>query len=83
MPHDFQFLCIKQGDFVEPTNFENLEIYQLSKKLADEIWNIVLSWNNLAVETIGKVRNLLANKFFIRNHQRINSKVKFLYRKSL
>lgn len=39
---------------MENTNFENLEIYQLSEKLADEIWNIVLTWNNLATDTIGK-----------------------------
>ena len=39
---------------MENTNFENLEIYQLSEKLADEIWNIVLGWSNLATDTIGK-----------------------------
>lgn len=39
---------------MEKTNFENLEIYQLSEKLADEIWNIVLGWNNLAQDTVGK-----------------------------
>lgn len=39
---------------MENTNFENLEIYQLSEKLADKVWNIVLSWNNLASDTIGK-----------------------------
>ncbi len=39
---------------MEKTNFENLEIYQLSEKLADEIWEIVLSWNHLARDTVGK-----------------------------
>jgi four helix bundle protein len=39
---------------MEKTNFENLEIYQLSEKLADEIWNIVLGWSNLAQDTVGK-----------------------------
>ena len=39
---------------MDKTNFENLEIYQLSEKLADEIWNVVLSWNNLAQDTVGK-----------------------------
>ena len=29
---------------MEKTNFENLQIYKLSEKLADEIWNIVLRW---------------------------------------
>jgi four helix bundle protein len=39
---------------MEKTNFENLEIYQLSEKLADEIREIVLSWNHLAQDTVGK-----------------------------
>jgi four helix bundle protein len=39
---------------MEKTNFENLEIYQLSEKLSDEIWEIVLKWNNLAKDTVGK-----------------------------
>jgi four helix bundle protein len=39
---------------METTNFENLEIYKLSETLADKIWNIVLDWNNLATDTIGK-----------------------------
>ena len=39
---------------MEKTNFENLEIYQLSEKLADEIWEIVLGWNSLAQDTVGK-----------------------------
>ena len=39
---------------MKKTNFENLEIYQLSEKLADEIWEIVLSWNNLAQNTVRK-----------------------------
>jgi four helix bundle protein len=39
---------------MEKTNFENLEIYQLSEKLADEVWNIVLGWSSLAQDTVGK-----------------------------
>jgi four helix bundle protein len=39
---------------MEKTNFENLEIYQLSEKLSDEIWQVVLNWNNLARDTVGK-----------------------------
>lgn len=39
---------------MENTNFENLDIYKLSEKLADKVWNIVLSWNNLSTDTIGK-----------------------------
>lgn len=33
---------------------EELETYQLSMKLADEIWNLVLTWNILATDTIGR-----------------------------
>ncbi len=36
------------------TNFENLDIYKLSEKLSDEIWQIVLPWNYLSQETVGK-----------------------------
>lgn len=36
------------------TNFENLRVYQLSEQLADEIWNIVFSWDNFAKNTVGK-----------------------------
>ncbi len=39
---------------MENTNFENLDIYKLSEKLADNIWEIVLSWNTLSTDTIGK-----------------------------
>lgn len=39
---------------MEQTNFEKLEIYQLAEKLADRIWEIVLGWNNLAQDTVGK-----------------------------
>ena len=36
------------------TNFENLRVYQLSENLADKIWDIVLSWDNFAKDTVGK-----------------------------
>jgi len=39
---------------MEKTNFENLDIYKLSEKIADEIWEIVIKWNNLAQDTVGK-----------------------------
>ena len=35
------------------THFENLQVYQLSEKLADEIWSIVSKWNNFAQKTVG------------------------------
>ena len=36
------------------TNFENLEIYILAEQLADRVWEIVLKWNYLAQDTVGK-----------------------------
>ena len=36
------------------TNFENLRVYQFSEELADEIWDIVLGWNNFAKDTVGR-----------------------------
>ncbi len=36
------------------TNFEKLRVYKLSEKLADQIWEIVLGWNNFARDTVGK-----------------------------
>lgn len=39
---------------MEKTNFENLQIYQLSEKLADQIWRVVIGWENFGRETLGK-----------------------------
>ncbi len=36
------------------TNFENLEIYKLSERLADQLWRIVSSWDGFSRDTIGK-----------------------------
>ena len=38
---------------MEKTNFETLHIHRLSELLADKIWNIVLSWNWFAKDTVG------------------------------
>ncbi len=35
------------------TNFENLQIYTLSEKLADNLWKIVVRWDILAKDTVG------------------------------
>jgi four helix bundle protein len=35
-------------------SFENLQVYKLAEKLADEIWEIVEKWNQFAKDTIGK-----------------------------
>src|SRR6185503_5956339 len=39
---------------MERTNFEKLQVYQLSEKIADNIWNIVVTWNTFARDTVGK-----------------------------
>lgn len=36
------------------TNFETLRVYQLSENLADQIWSVVLTWNVIARDTVGK-----------------------------
>jgi four helix bundle protein len=36
------------------TNFEKLEIYRLSERLADLIWDIASAWHHLARDTVGK-----------------------------
>ena len=36
------------------SNFENLQVYQLAEKLADEIWKIILHWEEFPKATIGK-----------------------------
>ncbi len=39
---------------MEKTNFEKLRVYRLAEDLADGIWSIVLRWDYLAKNTIGK-----------------------------
>ena len=39
---------------MERTNFEKLQVYQLSEKLADNVWNIVVTWDSFAKDTVGK-----------------------------
>lgn len=39
---------------MERTNFEKLQVYQLSEKLADDIWTVVFGWNSFAKDTVGK-----------------------------
>ncbi|MCE9540372.1 MAG: four helix bundle protein [Bacteroidetes bacterium] len=33
---------------------EDLDVYNLSNEIADEIWNIVINWGFLAQDTLGK-----------------------------
>lgn len=34
--------------------FEELEVYQLSEQLADDVWNLVIKWNSFARWTVGR-----------------------------
>ena len=36
------------------SNFENLGVYQLAERVADEVWKAVIGWDNLARDTVGK-----------------------------
>ena len=39
---------------MERTNFENLRVYRLSEKLADEVWDNALNWEHFAKDTVGR-----------------------------
>jgi four helix bundle protein len=39
---------------VASRSFEQLEVYQLSERLADDVWYLVLTWPRLAQDTVGK-----------------------------
>ena len=36
------------------TSFENLQVYKLGEKLADEVWKIVTCWDQFAKTTVGR-----------------------------
>jgi four helix bundle protein len=36
------------------TDFERLRVYKLSEDLTDQIWELVVSWNQFARDTLGK-----------------------------
>jgi len=36
------------------SEFENLQVYQLSEELADRVWDVVVSWNWFAKQTVGR-----------------------------
>ena len=36
------------------THFENLKVYQLAEQLADEIWEVVIKWDQLPRKTVGQ-----------------------------
>jgi four helix bundle protein len=35
-------------------DFANLEVYRLSERLADEVWNMVAAWDRFSKDTVGK-----------------------------
>lgn len=39
---------------MERTNFEKLHVYKLAETLADAIWDVVIGWDYLAKDTVGK-----------------------------
>lgn len=39
---------------MERTNFEKLRVYKLAETLADGIWDVVINWDYLAKDTVGK-----------------------------
>jgi four helix bundle protein len=39
---------------VTKTNFETLQVYQMSETLADDVWDIVMQWDSFAKDTVGK-----------------------------
>ena len=36
------------------TSFENLQVYKLGEKLADEVWIVVTGWEHFAKMTVGR-----------------------------
>jgi four helix bundle protein len=36
------------------TGFERLHVYQLAEELADLVWEVVIRWDRLAQDTVGK-----------------------------
>jgi len=45
--------------------FEDLEVYQLAERLADEVWGVVRSWENFSRDTVGKQRSLVLCPWFL------------------
>src|SRR5438132_11127204 len=46
--------CSNGATDVTRTNFEELRVYQMAEKLADEIWRVVRKWDYFARDTVGK-----------------------------
>jgi len=39
---------------VRSLEFDKLDIYKLAEKLADQVWDLVMSWDGFAKDTVGK-----------------------------
>lgn len=47
-----KFISVLKGEKMK-TKFEDLEIYQVSEKLCDEIWDVVIKWDHFPKNTVG------------------------------
>ena len=45
---------MKTRGTIERTGFENLRVYQLAEDIADLVWEIVIKWDWLPRDTVGK-----------------------------
>lgn len=45
---------MKTRGIMERTGFENLRVYRLAENIADLIWEIVIKWDWLPQDTVGK-----------------------------
>ncbi len=45
---------MKTRGTIERTGFENLRVYQLAEDIADLVWEIVIKWDWLLRDTVGK-----------------------------
>jgi four helix bundle protein len=45
---------MKTWGTIERTGFENLRVYQLAEDIADLLWEIVIKWDWLPRDTVGK-----------------------------
>jgi len=48
-----EVLALTIGEDRARSDFENLRVYQLSEELADEVWDIVILWDDFAKKTVG------------------------------
>jgi len=45
---------ILEGSDMDRTGFENLRVYQLAEETADLTWEVVIKWNRLSQDAVGK-----------------------------